>query len=97
MYIDIVSAKYLEGYKIELVFENGKSGIVDFKKYVQRGGVFARLADLESFQRFKIDRELGVIVWDDGIDVAPEVLYSEATKEPLPHWMEEQTEMKRTA
>ncbi|HAA04477.1 MAG TPA: DUF2442 domain-containing protein [Syntrophobacteraceae bacterium] len=97
MYVDIVSATYLEGYKIELVFENGKSGVVDFTKYVQRGGIFARLEDLESFRRFRIDQELGVIVWEGGIDIAPEVLYSEATEEPLPYWMEVQAEMKRSA
>jgi hypothetical protein len=43
MYVDIVSATYLEGYKIELVFENGKSGVVDFTKYVQRGAFLLAL------------------------------------------------------
>ena len=30
--MDIVSAKYKSEYKIELTFENGRSGVVDFRK-----------------------------------------------------------------
>lgn len=92
MYVDVVTAKYLGDYRIELVFENGKAGIVDFRKFIDKGGVFARLGDLDYFKAFRVNQELGVITWDDEIDVAPEVLYSEATREPLPLWMEEQAE-----
>lgn len=87
MYIDIVSARYLSDYRIEVSFENGKSGVVDFTKFISKGGVFSRLSDLDVFKRFHVNEELGVITWDDEIDVAPEILYSEATGEPLPHWM----------
>jgi hypothetical protein len=38
-----------------------------------------------------------VITWGEEIDVAPEVLYSEATQKPLPHWMEEESGIRRTA
>jgi len=37
------------------------------------------------------------LTWNDEIDVAPEVLYSEATGEGLPGWMQEEREMKDTA
>ena len=97
MYVDIISAKYLGDYRLELTFENGRSGVVDFRKFIQRGGIFARLTDVELFRSFQVNRELGVITWDDEIDVAPEVLYSEATKEPLPYWMEEESGMRKTA
>jgi hypothetical protein len=97
MYIDIISARYVNGYKIELTFENGKSGVVDFTKFISKGGVFSRLSDLDFFNRFHVNEELGVITWEDEIDVAPEVLYSEATGEPLPHWMQSEHEMRETA
>ena len=97
MYIDIVSARYINEYKIELIFENGRSGIVDFAKFIRMGGVFSRLADLNFFKRFHVNEELGVIAWEDEIDVAPETLYSEATGEPLPHWMRQDSEMRETA
>lgn len=90
MYIDIVSARYLSDYRIEVSFENGKSGVVDFTKFISKGGVFSRLSDLDVFKRFHVNEELGVITWDDEIDVAPEILYSQATGEPLPHWMHDE-------
>ena len=38
MYKDVIEIRYLEGYKLELVFENGKRGIVDFQSYIKKGG-----------------------------------------------------------
>ena len=97
MYIDIVSARYLNGYRIELTFENGRSGVVDFTKFIGRGGAFSRLSDLDFFKRFQVNEELGVITWGEEIDIAPEIIYSEATGEPLPHWMQQESEMRETA
>ena len=84
---DVVSAAYKGGYTIEVTFENGKSGVVDFSKYLSRGGVFERFKDIEYFKNFKINHELGIITWQDEIDVAPETLYAEAVGVPLPDWM----------
>jgi len=42
---------------------------------------------MEYFKQVQINKELGVLCWPDGVDVAPETLYSEATGEPLPAWM----------
>jgi hypothetical protein len=87
---DIISAKYKGEYKIEVTFEDGASGIVDFSKYLLEGGVFERFNDIEFFKNFKINEELGVLTWGDEIDIAPETLYSEATNSPLPEWMNSQ-------
>ncbi|RQW02740.1 DUF2442 domain-containing protein [candidate division KSB1 bacterium] len=91
MYQDIIEAHYLYDYKIKLFFENGKSGVVDFRKFIEKGGVFCKLADYDVFKRFGINRETGVITWEDDIDIAPETLYSEATGEPLPSWIEKES------
>jgi hypothetical protein len=93
MYMDIISARYVNEYKIALTFENGRSGVVDFAKFIGKGGVFSRLSDPGFFKKFQVNKELGVITWEEGIDVAPETLYSEATGEPLPHWMHEEGAM----
>ena len=86
---DVVKAEYLGNYRIEVCFDDGRHGVVDFAKYLDKGGVFARFRDLDFFRQFGINRELGVLTWGDGIiDVAPEVLYSEATGTPLPTWMD---------
>ena len=85
---DVVEATYQSGYRIELVFDDGKKGVVDFRKFIRQGGVFERLADVEVFKRFSLNRELGTLTWDDAVDVAPETLYAEATGSGLPQWME---------
>jgi hypothetical protein len=86
---DLVEAKYIDGYAIELTFENGRKGCVDFSSYVSKGGVFARFTDLSYFKRFSVNKELGVLCWPDGLDIAPETLYHKATGEPLLAWMTE--------
>jgi hypothetical protein len=87
MYYSAAKVQYLEGHKLEVTFENGKSGVVDFADYLDKGGVFDRFADLEYFKQAYIDHELGVLCWPDDLDIAPETLYSRATGEPLPAWM----------
>lgn len=84
---DVVEARYVNEYKIEVTFDNGRKGVVDFKGYVEKGGVFDRFADMEYFKGFHINKELGVLCWHDDVDIAPEALYHEATGEPLPEWM----------
>jgi hypothetical protein len=84
---DVVSAEHRGGYRIELAFDNGRRGVIDFSKFLYRGGVFERFRDMEFFRSFKINEELGVLTWGDDVDIAPETLYSEATGEPLPEWM----------
>jgi len=85
---DVVSASYKDEYKIEVTFDDGCSGIVDFSVYLTRGGVFDRFKDIAFFKNFKINQDLGVLSWQDEIDIAPETLYSEATRTSLPNWME---------
>jgi hypothetical protein len=78
MHWNITGAEYLDGYRLRLSFTDGKSGVVDFDKYIRRGGVFARLADLRFFKDFHINSEFGTLCWGDDLDVAPETLYLEA-------------------
>ena len=84
---DVVSASYEGGYRIELEFDDGRRGTVDFSKYLKRKGVFERFRDPGFFRSFAINKELGVLTWGDDIDIAPETLYAEATGSPLPAWM----------
>ncbi len=84
---DVVSAVYQGGYRIELEFDDGQRGIVDFSRYLERPGVFEQFRDLEFFRSFSINKELGVLTWGDEIDIAPETLYAEATGTDLPAWM----------
>jgi Protein of unknown function (DUF2442) len=85
---DLVAAVYKGGYRIELEFDDGERGVVDFTKYLEKGGVFGRLKDMEFFRGFSVNQELGTLTWGDEIDIAPETLYAEATGGGLPEWME---------
>jgi len=85
---DVISADYKGGYKIKVTFEDGATGVVDFSKYLSKGGVFEQFKDMEFFKDFKINEELGVLTWGDEVDIAPETLYAEATNTPLPDWMD---------
>ena len=85
---DIISANYRGGYKIEMIFEDGATGVVDFSKYLSKGGLFDKFKDIEFFKSFTINEELGVLTWGDEVDIAPETLYAEATNSPLPDWMD---------
>ncbi|MFH1386076.1 MAG: DUF2442 domain-containing protein [bacterium] len=76
MLYDVINAKYLKDYKITLVFEDGKTGIVDFSNYLDNKGVFADFKDINYFKKFSINKDLGTICWPGGQDIAPETLYS---------------------
>jgi len=88
MYHDVISVKCLDDFRLELTFDDGKSGILDCKPIIAKGGVFSRLRNPEVFGRAKVNEELGVVTWDDEVDIAPETAYSLATGAPLPDWMD---------
>lgn len=85
---DIVAAIYKGGYQIELEFDDGKRGIVDFSKYLDKGGIFDRFKDIAFFRDFSVNDQLDTLTWGNEVDVAPETLYAEATGSGLPSWME---------
>lgn len=87
MYYDVKSARYCDGYKIQLSFADGKWGVVDFQPYLQKGGVFEKFKDLNFFKNFHINEEVGVLSWENDIDIAPETVYFTATKLPMPGWV----------
>ena len=88
MYHDVVGLECLDDFTMKLTFDDGKSGILDYKPFIAKGGVFSKLRDPLMFKRAKINHELGVVSWADYVDIAPETAYSLATGSPLPDWME---------
>lgn len=73
----LTQARYLDGYRIELTFEDGKRGVLDMKDHPWRG-VFKPLKDLKAFRAFRVDPEWSTIEWPTGADLAPEFLYERA-------------------
>ena len=74
---EIVEAKWLNGYSVQVTFSDLRKGVVDLEKYLGRG-VFRELKNIKTFKRLRVDAELGTITWPNGADIAPEVLYQEA-------------------
>jgi hypothetical protein len=75
MLCDIVNAEYIKDYKLKVLFEDNKQGIVDFSIYLNKGGVFEKFKDIDFFKNFSVNNELGTIVWNNEIDIAPETIY----------------------
>jgi hypothetical protein len=80
----VTDVRVLEGYCIELTFSDGVRGVVDLaNRIVGRGGVFAPLEDPQFFHQIKVDNKLGTIVWPNGADFCPDLLYRWATGETV--------------
>jgi hypothetical protein len=80
---DIVAVKPLPGHRLHLRFEDGAEGEVDFTALVPFEGVFAALSDPGVFASVRVDPELGTIVWPNGADLDPDVLYATITGQPV--------------
>jgi hypothetical protein len=74
MFLHIISARYIDRYKIEIRFNDSRSGIADLANSL-KGKAFKPLQDLVLFQQFEVDAELRTIRWSNGADFAPEYLY----------------------
>ena len=84
MFPRVKQVRQLEEYRLELSFTDGTKGELDFKaRVLGRGGVFRPLEDIDCFTRVKVDPEAGTIVWPNGVDFCPDVLYSLVTGKPI--------------
>ena len=78
MFFDVVEARHVENYLVELKFEDGASGVADLSPYMEKGTVLEQLMDKTLFKSFRL--EYGTLVWKSGeLDIAPETLYAAAT------------------
>jgi hypothetical protein len=84
MFPRIAKVRHIKAYRLELTFTNGEEAELDFAdRIVGRGGVFAPLEDIDFFKKVQVDLEIGTLVWPNGVDFCPDVLYSEATGKPV--------------
>jgi hypothetical protein len=70
--IKVIEAKYVDGYRIKLKFDDGKNKTIDFKDQLW-GEIFQPLKDIHYFKKFKLNPF--TIEWENGADFAPEFLY----------------------
>lgn len=79
MLLFVKDAKYIEDYKIEVEFTDGKKGIADLEGKLY-GPVFESLKDKDFFSKIRVDKDLETVVWENGADLAPEFLYYQSFK-----------------
>ena len=73
----ITMVKVLQGYRLELTFDDGVSGTVDLSNLVGKG-VFASWCDYRVFEQVQIG-SFGELLWDNQVDLCPDSLYLKAT------------------
>ena len=79
MHPRITAVRPIRPYVVELDFTDGSHGVVDLSQWiVESRGVFASLRDPEFFAQVAVDEDAGTIVWPNGADLDPDVLYEAA-------------------
>lgn len=75
----VTDVRVERAYVVKLSFSDGSEGTVDIGRWIEgRTGVFGALQDPALFARVSVDREAGTIVWPNGADLDPDVLYDAA-------------------
>ena len=77
MFLHINSAKPLDGFRVEVRFDDGREGVADLTEAIE-GPMFEPLKDPDVFRTLRVDEELRTIVWPNGADLAPEYIYYRA-------------------
>ncbi|MGH9048340.1 MAG: DUF2442 domain-containing protein [Acidimicrobiia bacterium] len=73
--MDIVDVEVLHEQIVRLRFADGTEKTVDLDPYLY-GPVFAEIrSDAAAFRSVRVDPHAGTIIWPNGADLAPDVLY----------------------
>jgi hypothetical protein len=74
----VKSVKPLSGYRLEIVFTDGETGVYDCRPLLDFG-VFAELRDEAYFQQVRA--ELGTVSWPHEQDICPDTLYVDSARD----------------
>ncbi|MBQ9641398.1 MAG: DUF2442 domain-containing protein [Bacteroidaceae bacterium] len=73
MWKEVLSANYIDHYRLNVLFTDGIRRIMDFLPLIRKYPVYAPLKDVNVFKNFVVTDTLE---WNDGaIDIAPEYIY----------------------
>ena len=87
--VRVTSVEVSEGFELLLGFSNGERKVIDVE-WLLHGPIFDPIReDPDFFRTVRVDEECGTIVWPNGADIDPDVLYGSH----VPAWMEAQQEM----
>lgn len=72
MHPAVVSVKCEDDYVLSVTFDNGESGLLDMKPYLDFG-VFRKIRDPDIFRTVHVSFD--AIAWESGADIDPEFVY----------------------
>ncbi|MCL2440211.1 MAG: DUF2442 domain-containing protein [Treponema sp.] len=77
----VVNAELKGDYSVFVEFNDGITGIIDFKDKLTNDHrpIIKDLLDLNKFKTVKVGMD--TLCWDNGVDFAPEYLYEEIKRE----------------
>ena len=82
--VRVTRVEVSEGFELLLGFSNGERKVIDVE-WLLHGPIFDPIReDPEFFRTVRVDEECGTIVWPNGADIDPDVLYGSF----LPAWLE---------
>ena len=70
----LLEAKYLRPYVLWVRWSDGREGEVDLADELH-GSVFEPLKDVAYFRAFILSPATRTVVWPNGADIAPELMY----------------------
>jgi len=73
----VTRVRVLQGYRLELEFDDQVTGIVELSDLVGKG-VFALWRDYGAFEEVRVGSS-GELIWGDKIDLCPDALYLKVT------------------
>ena len=80
MFPRVTQVRHLKDYELEIRFSDGVLVNLDLGERIRgRRGVFEPLQSVDFFAQVSVDPEAGTLVWPNGVDFCPDVLYAEAT------------------
>jgi hypothetical protein len=80
----VTAVEVLDGYTLRLTFDDGLTGDVGLSGLAKSGRVFEPLCNPEFFAKAYIDPRTRTVTWPGEIDLDPEGLHDEASKNRVP-------------
>jgi hypothetical protein len=80
---EVIAVQTASGTCLHLRSEDGVDGVVDVASLVSFRGVFEPLLDPAYFAQVRVDPEFGTVLWPNGADPDPDLLYSRLTGSTL--------------
>jgi hypothetical protein len=82
--IRVTDVQPLDGYRLRVAFNDGVVRDVDCS-FLLRGTLGEPLRDPAYFRQVRVNDEARTVVWPNGLDPAPELLYSSGAASAIEH------------